>query len=420
MTRLFGMLLISALAIAPAHALAQTTVIHAGHLIAEPGHGVATDQSVVIEDGRIVSIRSGFVPGDVVIDLRDSWVMPGLIDMHTHITGVLNLAEPAAPQIAHAYMAPPARTVLSMLPTSRTLLMNGFTTIRSLGDQSLTQYALRDAINAGWAPGPRMFVAEAQIAVAGGDLDASQMDVRGELEPFVTNRGNCSGVVDCVRTVRTEIQRGADFIKLRQSGMAASDPEISMVETPEEIHAVIDTAHQLHRRVAAHVTGTPAYLHLVIEAGVDTIEHGPLDDESIALMRRHGTAYTPTLLAAKMIDYRYEEASEFTGRAYRAGVPIIFGTDLGIFGAERSHEEFGLLAQAGLPPEQVLRAATVNAAEALGQGSALGKIAPGFTADIVAMRIDPLVHIEQLGAPDRMTFVMKDGEVFKEMPAEPE
>ncbi|HEY0687244.1 MAG TPA: amidohydrolase family protein [Steroidobacter sp.] len=391
-----------------------TTVIHAGHLIAEPGKPPLTNRSVIVEDGRVVAVKEGFVGGDNIIDLKDKWVMPGLIDMHTHLTGVLDLAAPTEPQIAMAYLRPPAETLLSMLPRVRTLLMSGFTTIRSLADQSSTTYALRDAINKGIVVGPRMFVSEPQISVDGGDLDASRWGVRKDLEQYVSNRGNCTGVTECIKVVRQEVRRGADVIKLRQSGLPVEDPQVQMVESQAEVQAIIDTAHQLDRKVAAHVSGTPAYLHTVIAAGADTIEHGPVDDAAIALMKKHGTSYTPTLLAAKMIDYRFQEGLEGVGKAYRAGVPIIFGTDIGIFGVEQSHLEFGLLAQAGMPPEQVLRAATVNAASALGRGDSLGVIAPGKFADIIAMKRDPFTKIDALGDAGEISFVMKEGQVFKD------
>ena len=394
---------------------AATIVIHAGHLIAEPGKGETTNQSIVIEDGKIIAIKDGFVPGDTVIDLSKDWVMPGLIDMHTHVSGVEKLDQPVAGQITLVYIGRPAETVLNTLPRAKALLMNGFTTIRNVGDPSSTTYALRDAINQGIVPGPRMFVTEAQISVDGGDYDASNWDVRSDLEKYVTNRGNCTGVVACVKVVREEVRRGADVVKFREAGLAAEDPRVKMVESPEEIHAIIDTAHQLDRRVAVHVNGSPEFLYAVIEAGADTIEHGPLDDKAIALMKQHGTANTPTLLAAKMIDYRFKEESDGAAKAFRAGVPILFGTDLGIMGPERSHEEFGLLAAAGIPPEQVLKAATVNAATALGPlGEGLGSIAAGKIADVIAMQVDPLLHIDQVGETGKVVFVMKDGKVFKD------
>src|ERR1700722_3062540 len=197
--------------------LAATTVIHAGHLIAEPGKPASANQSIFIENGKIVSIKEGFVAGDTTIDLKDSWVMPGLIDMHTHVSGIEKLDAPVGGQIALFYMSRPAEAVLNTLPRANELLMNGFTTIRNVGDPTLTTYALRDAINRGIVPGPRMFVAEVQISVAGGDFDPSSWDVRNDVEKFVTNRGNCSGVVECTKVVREEVHRGADVVKFRQA-----------------------------------------------------------------------------------------------------------------------------------------------------------------------------------------------------------
>lgn len=410
---LAAMFAVAASVIATSTATAATLVIHAGHLIAEPGKPATTNQSIVISAGKVVAIQDGFIQGDTTIELQDSWVMPGLIDMHTHVTGELEPNQPIAGAFDHAYMGRPAQLVLSMLPRMKKLLMNGFTTIRNVGDPSSTTYDLRDAINDGAVVGPRMFAIESQIGVDGGDYDASKWGVRRDLEQFVTNRGNCSGVVECTRVVREEVNRGADVIKFRQAGAPASDPAVEMVESEDEVKAIIDTAHKLDRKVAVHVVGSPKFLHLVIADGADTIEHGPLDDASIALMKKHGTAYTPTLLAAKTIDYRYDDAAASTGKAYRAGIPVIFGTDLGIFGPDHSHEELALLNAAGLPPEQVLRAATLNAATALGRGDSLGSIAPGKIADVIAMKFDPVAHIGDVAAPGKVSFVMKEGEVYK-------
>jgi imidazolonepropionase-like amidohydrolase len=392
---------------------AATLVIHAGHLIAEPGKPSATDVSIVITDGKIVAVKSGSVAGDQVIELKDSWVMPGMMDMHTHISGVERLDQPAGPQIALLYLSRPAETVLNTLPRAKAMLMDGFTTIRNVGDPSFTTYSLRDAITNGIVPGPRMLVAEAQISVAGGDYDASSWGLRTDMEKYLQNRGNCSGTVECIKVVRDEVHRGADLIKFRQAGLPAEDPRVKMVESPEEIKAIIDTAHQLGRRVAVHTNGSPEFLRLAVEAGADTIEHGPLDDTSIALMKKRGTSFTPTLLAAKMIEYRFDEAMSGAGKAYRAGVPIIFGTDLGIMTTDRSHEEFALLAAAGLPPAQVLRTATTNAAAALGRPD-LGVIGAGKLADIIAFKFDPEAHLDQVGAPGQVSFVMKEGVVYKD------
>ena len=164
-------------AISSAPLLAATIVIHAGHLIAEPGKPASANQSIIIENGKISAIKDGFVAGDMTIELKDSWVMPGLIDMHTHVSGIEKLDEPVGGQIALFYMSRPAEAVLNTSPRANALLMNGFTTIRNVGDPTYTTYALRDAINKGIVPGPRMFVSEAQISVAGGDFDASSWDV---------------------------------------------------------------------------------------------------------------------------------------------------------------------------------------------------------------------------------------------------
>lgn len=408
-----------AFSVAAAEKKEGTVTIHAGHLIVEPGKPALDRQSVVIENGKIVAVRPGFVAGDNVVDLKNSWVMPGLIDMHSHVMGVLDFKAPLAPQMVMAYMSRPAERVLSMLPTVNTLLMSGFTTIRSLGDPSGSVYDLRDAINKGIVVGPRILGIEPQIHVAGGDYDAANFRVRADLEQYVSNRGTCSGVDDCIRVVREEVRRGADVIKLRQSALPMLDPKISMVESEPEIKAIIDTAHQLHRTVAAHVVGTPDYLKMVIAAGADTIEHGPLDDESIALMKQHGTAYTPTLLAAKVygeatsFPQYYEMSAKSAGNAHRAGVRIVFGSDLGVFGPERVYEEFALLAATGIEPDQVLRSATTNAAKALGRGDSLGTIEAGKVADLIAMTSNPLTHIERVGDARNISFVMKEGRVYK-------
>ncbi|MBL8266369.1 amidohydrolase family protein [Steroidobacter sp.] len=420
-TRSFGVLVLGMVAFSAAYAAKKeggTTVIHAGHLIVEPGKPVLDKQSVVIENGKIVAVRPGFVAGDDVIDLKNAWVMPGLIDMHSHITTVLDTKAALGPQMVMAYMSRPAERVLSMLPTVNSLLMSGFTTIRSLGDPSGSVYDLRDAINKGIVAGPRILGIEPQISIAGGDYDAPNFRVRTDLEQYVSNRGNCSGVDDCIRVVREEVRRGADVIKLRQSGLAYMDPKISMVESEPEIKAIIDMAHQLNRTVAAHVVGTPAYLHMVIAAGADTIEHGPLDDAAIALMKQHGTAYTPTLLATKVYDEAagsqfYERTAKSAGDAYRAGVEIVFGSDLGMFGPERVYEEFALLASVGIPADGVLRSATTSAAKKLGRGDSLGTIEAGKVADLIAMASNPLTNIERVGNEKNVSFVMKEGRVYK-------
>lgn len=408
-----ALLLLAAMGNAPAHA-GDTLVIHAGHLVAEPGKVPTERQSVIIADGKIAAIRDGFVPGEHVIDLSEAWVIPGLIDMHTHVTDVLDLEKPIQGTFVHAYTGRPVAIAFAMLPRLQQLLMSGFTTIRNLGDPSSTTYDVRDAINAGAAVGPRILAIEPQISADGGDYDASRWGVRPDLEKFVTNRGNCTGAVACAKVVREEVNRGADVIKFRQASAPYLNPRVKMIETDEEIHAIIDTAHKLDRRVAVHVVGSPDFLHTVIEAGADTIEHGPLDDRSIELMKQHGTAFTPTLLAVSLVEPEMlPKANRGLLAAHRAGVRIVYGTDLGIFGPERMHEEFSLMAAAGLPPGAVLRSATLNAAVALGRGDSLGSLSAGKVADMVALKVDPLANVAALGDPDAVVWVMKDGVIYK-------
>lgn len=400
---------------------AATTVIHAGHLIAEPGMPVLERHSILIEDGNITGLQSGFVPGEVVIDLRDAYVLPGLIDMHTHLTVELDLdaADPTH-KMARLYYGRPAEAVLKTIPVARTMLMNGFTTIRNLGDPSSTTYDLRNAIARGWVEGPRILAVEPQFQVPSADYHPSRWGGRRELEPYFENRGTCSGVEECRRAVREEIARGADVIKFREGSLPFLDPKVGGIEYAEEVRAIVETAHKLNRRVAVHVNATPEGNRLAIEAGADTIEHGPLDDRTIELMRKHGAAYTPTLLAHKLATPAmqkmglkrdlYPESVDSVRKAYRAGVMIVFGTDLGALPADRVSEEFIELVAAGLPPEQALRAATINAAVKLGMDDTLGSILAGKAADIIAVSGNPLSDMRQMG---RVRFVMKGGRVIK-------
>ncbi|MBS0393941.1 MAG: amidohydrolase family protein [Proteobacteria bacterium] len=396
------------------------TVIHAGHLVAEPGAPVLERQSLLIENGRVVAVRPGFVDGGRVIDLSSAWVLPGLIDMHTHVTVRMDIKgnEPTA-DFMPAYLGRPAARVLASVARAQAVLRNGFTTIRNLGDPASVTYDLRDAIEAGIVDGPTIIASEPQFGVAGGDYEGFLFGERAELEPLFRSRGTCAGAVDCERAVREEIRRGAGVIKLRLSGQTLIDPASGPMETRSELEAIVATAHRLNRRVAAHSVGTPASNQLAIEAGVDTIEHGPVDDANIAAMVRRHTAYTPTMLAAKIgselgklgapPDY-YARIVTSVAAARRAGVPILFGSDLPVVPIEQVAEEFVLLRQAGLTAPEVLRSATVNAAAALGLTDRIGTLAAGKAADIVAVGADPMADVAALA---HVRFVMKGGKVIR-------
>ncbi|HEY2780327.1 MAG TPA: amidohydrolase family protein [Steroidobacteraceae bacterium] len=400
---------------------ATRIIIHAGHVITDPGKPVLEHQSVVVEDGKITAVVDGFVEGGRVIDLSQAWVMPGLIDMHTHVTMTMDIdsATPIA-DFMPGYLGRPAARVLASAGRAHAVLHGGFTTIRNLGDPASVTYDLRDAINAGVIDGPRIIASEAQFGVPGGDYDAYNFGEREDLEPLFKSRGTCSGATDCERAVREEIRRGAGVIKMRLSAQPIIDPKSGPMETPAELNAIVSTAHRLNRRVATHSSGSPAANQMAIEAGTDTIEHGPLSDMNIATMVKRGTAYVPTLLTAKLatanqklgvpIEY-YRQAVASVSKAYKAHVPILFGTDLPVTPIAREWEEFLALQEAGLTSADSLKSATVNAATALGMADTVGSIEAGKDADVIAVSHDPRADLHEMG---KVIFVMKGGKTIRD------
>ena len=418
-----GILLALALGSAGAVAAADTpkTIIHAGHLIAIPGKPPLEQQSIVIENGKIVAVVAGYIDGGRIIDLTQAWVMPGLIDMHTHITVTMDIdSDNPTSDFMPAFLGRPSARALASAGRARTVLRNGFTTIRNLGDPASVTYDLRDAINAGVVDGPRIIGSEPMFEVPGGDYAAHNFGEREDLERLFINRGTCSGATDCERAVREEIRRGAGVIKLRLAAINLIDPKSGPMETPAEIAAIINTAHRLDRRVATHSAGSEAANQMAIEAGTDTLEHGPITDLNIATMLKHGTAYTPTLLTVKLAvenpkigvtkEY-YTLASASLGKAYKAHIPILFGTDLPIVPIAREWEEFLALQDGGLTSTDALKAATVNAAAALGMTATPGSIETGKFADVIALAHDPREDLHEMG---KVIFVMKEGKTARD------
>jgi len=397
------------------------TIIHAGHLITDPGKPALDAQSIVIENGKVSAIVGGYIDGGRIVDLSQAWVLPGLIDMHTHVTMTMDVnSDNPTSDFMPGYLGRPAARVLASAGRAKEILHGGFTTIRNLGDPASVTYDLRDAINAGVMDGPRIIASEPQFEVPGGDYSAHNFGEREDLEPLFKNRGSCSGAMDCERAVREEVRRGAGVIKMRLTAMPILDPKSGPMETPAEINAIVSTAHRLNRKVATHSSGSAAANQIAIDAGTDTIEHGPLSDANIAAMVKHGTGYVPTLITAKLatanpkigVDVAYYKAAVASaGKAYKAHVPIIFGTDLPVTPIPREWEEFLALQDAGLSSAEALKSATTNAAAALGMADTLGSLDAGKWADVIAVANDPRVDLHEMG---KVIFVMKGGKVVRD------
>jgi imidazolonepropionase-like amidohydrolase len=401
------------------------TVIHAGSLLATPGEAPKRGQSVWIADGKIKSVTAGFIdppPGARLIDLKNKFVLPGLIDCHVHLTGQLGadsrlrLVEDSDPKIA-----------LDAAHRAQVTLAAGFTTVRDLGARPPDViYALRAAIVEGKVPGPRVLCVGAILSPTGGhgQIYGYRGDVCACLQ---SNIGVCDGIDACRRAVRAQVAQGADAIKFVATGGVLSNIRAGIDQqfTDDEIKTIIETAHRLGRRVSAHAHGA-AGINAALAAGVDSIEHGSfLDDRSIELFLRHNAFHTPTIIAgmtvlemarraiAVLTPAQAEKAMQVgehikqaLARSYQAGVRIAFGTDMGVGQHGQNAREFALMVEAGMTSGDAIKAATVSAAELLDIADVAGTLAPGKAADIIAVDGDPLGDVTEL---ERVTFVMARG-----------
>jgi imidazolonepropionase-like amidohydrolase len=363
-----------------------------------------------------------------VIDLKNRTVLPGLIDCHTQITGQYSRDV----QLRRVLETDADATINGVVYAERTL-MAGFTTIRNVGSSGDAAFALRDAIAAGTVPGPRILVAGESISPTGGHSDGT-LGYRDDLFDTPTAMvGIGDGQDACRQAVRTQVKRGADLIKLTATGGVLSNTAAGVEQQffDDELKAIVDTGHMLGRRVAAHAHGATG-INAALRAGVDSIEHGTyLDDESIRLFNQTGAYLVPTVHAGKFVQFKAEEDGYFPapvrhkaamvgpqiqdalGRAYRGGVKIAFGTDVGVGEHGTNAEEFVYMHEAGMPMEACLIAATVHAADLCDRADQIGTIEAGKHADIIAVAGDPLASPEPMRD---VKFVMKAGRVFKQQP----
>jgi imidazolonepropionase-like amidohydrolase len=404
------------------------TVIHAGRLLAEPGQPPKGASSIRVAGGKIAAVADGFVEppeGAHTIDLKDAFVLPGLIDCHVHFT----LQIGPGYELATVTDSGPKVGLLAA-HRARVTVEAGFTTVRDVGARPPEAiFALRTVVAEGRLPGPRILCVGQILSPTGGH--GQIYGFREDVCACVQSQGGvCDGVDACRRAVRLQVAQGADAIKFVATGGVLSNIRAGVDQqfTTDEIATIIETAHHLGRRVAAHAHGA-AGINAALAAGVDSIEHGSfMDDTSIRLFLEKGAWHVPTVIAgmtalemaeaggvlspaqaekARMVGLRIKQALE---RSWRAGVKIAFGTDMGVGPHGKNAREFGYMVEAGMSAADAIKAATVSAAELLDIADLAGSVAPGKSADIIAVAGDPLADVAEL---ERVTFVMARGEVMR-------
>ena len=413
---------------APAQPAPKVTYIQAGALLATPGEAPRGSSTIIVRGSKIAEIRDGFVApeaGAELVDLRDKFVLPGLIDMHVHF---YSSGYPLQSRLTFATRDKADQFVDAEVHARQTLDA-GFTTVRDLGGDPRGIRALRDAIARGDIEGPTIVNAGEMISVTAGHGDANGLREDIAHAERADTTAICNGADDCRRATRDQIFMGAETIKFAASGGVGSNIAggLEAQMTYDEMKAIVDTAHAFGRKATAHAHGKSG-IDTALRAGVDSIEHGSyIDDETVALFKKTGAYLVPTRLAFEnvirqgragerpraSVDKAEQVAlvvAESHKRAVRGGVKIAFGTDSGVGPHGINAQEFALLTDVGLTPAQAIRTATVDAATLLGRADRLGTIAPGKDADIIAVSGSPLDDVKRL---EHVGFVMRQGVVHR-------
>jgi imidazolonepropionase-like amidohydrolase len=411
-----------------APAAAETIYIHAGRLLDVPGKAPRGPSTIIVKDGRIDQLRDSHLAppaGAQLIDLRDRFVLPGLIDSHVHLS-----SDRAGNEgLLAGFTESPQLSAYETYWNAQKTLRAGFTTVRNLGDEGAV-LALREAIARGWVEGPRIVDAGQSISTTAGHMDA-RLGVRDELHDAIPHENLCDGVEECRKAVRRQIGRGADVIKIATTGGVNSRIGAGLGKQmfDDEAKAIVETAHMAGKKVAVHAHGADG-VALALRMGADSIEHGTLmDDEAIRLFAKSKAYYVPTLSTVNgyleriakdpnayppevraKIDYRISITGKALEKAVPAGVKIAFGTDAGVSKHGRNADEFELMVKHGMTPATAIQAATVNAADLLGLAKEIGTLEPGKRADLIAVSGDPLSDVTVL---KQVGFVMKDGKIVR-------
>ena len=421
-----NVLVFSALLLVCLNALAQTTYIQAGNVLDVKSGKMLSEKTIVVTADTIVQILEGYRSGEGrVVNLQNQTILPGLIDMHVHIE-----SETSPTKYLETFTLNDADVAYNAQLYAQKTLMAGFTSVRDLGGSGVN-VSLRNAINMGKVIGPRIFTAEKALGTTGGHADPTN----GYKKELMSDPGPKEGVVnnadDARKAVRQRYKNGADWIKITATGGVLSvakngqNPQFTL----EEIETIVQTGKDYGLQVAAHAHGDEG-MQRAIKAGVKTIEHGTLMSEETAdLMIKYNTYYVPTLSAGKFVADKalikgyYPEVivpkaleigpqlQKTFAMAYKKGVPIAFGTDAGVFPHGENAKEFGYMVEAGMTPLQAIQSATTISALVLQAENDLGQIAPGFKADLIAVKSNPLEDINTL---NEVSFVMKNGQVVKQ------